>query len=43
MMMASGYDYKSISKILGISEATTRKRIERGRTKLKNIFLKEDL
>lgn len=43
MMMASGYDYKSISKILGISEATARKRIERGRTKLKNILSKEDL
>ena len=43
MMKASGYDYKTISKLLDISEITARKRVERGRTKLKNILLKEDL
>ena len=42
-MSADGYDSKEIANALGISSETARKRIERGRKKLRQAFEKEEI
>ncbi|MEI3161854.1 MAG: RNA polymerase sigma factor [Lachnospirales bacterium] len=43
LMSADGYDSKEIANALGISSETARKRIERGRKKLRQAFEKEEI
>lgn len=42
LMVADGYDYNTIAKVLNITQDTARKRVERGRKKLRKAFFKEE-